>query len=430
MSKLDSDHSAVLSNQAEATRPHVLFSLHGAAAAWAAVQAVGLAAVLVVSRLLGPQEYGRLGIALSLSVYAFFICQWGSDPLVTRNLVRASPADARRQIAAYIRQKQFLAFVLIGLALVLLLLLNAAADPLMIALGILYGVVQAFTMAPAFDARNRIGTYTSFAALRQVAYFLAVLTPYFAASLPRNALIVLAAGVCAVFVQLFLEWFWIRKNYGSLDWTGATPEGFKLWIESAPLAIALIAMQIPNYFGPLILEIFGRKESLGHLVLSNQLTIAAISFLGLIARNVHTRLSAINDPLGREFKNRVWVFTMSLTAAGIAAALVLSIASTWVVRAFPASYAPAAAIFSVDIWRIVGALASAVLGSALICQQRIQAYMICHILAFGVAIVLAVTLIAPYDARGVVAASAIGRAAFPVFAAIVLCLPSARKTEA
>jgi len=396
-----------------------LLNLRGAAAAWLAVQVLGLAVVLMVSRWLGPAEYGRLGLALVFGTYACYLSQWGIDPLLTRMLVRDSPDAARLHLAAFLRQKQFSGLLLLVLGGILAALWRVPDERALICLGVLGGLILSFTVAPAFDARSRIGAYLSFALARQSAYLLAVLALWLWGRAFFAAPAVLLASAAGLSLQILLEWRWVRGNYGALRWEGAFHAGWELWRAGAPMAIAFAAMQALTLCGPPLVDALGSAADLGLLVVSNQLAMVAVSFLGLLTRLAHARLAAIPDTGGAFFRRRVWLATLGFTVAGAAVALPLALCATWLVPLlFGPKFAGAAPIFAVDAWRAVGVLASAVLGSALICQHRVRAYAVCHVLSLLVGAGVAVLGIPAYGAIAAAAAVAIGRAAFAVFAGV------------
>jgi len=397
----------------------MLLALRGAAAGWLAIQLVGLAAVLLVSRWLGPAEYGRLGLALAFGTYACYLSQWGIDPLLTRMLVRDPPEAARLHLAAFARQKQCSGVLLLLLGGVLALFWRVPEERALIFLGVLGGLILSFTVAPAFDARTRIGTYLLFSVVRQLSYLMAVLSLWFFARGYLGALAVLIASAASCALQVCLEWRWVRRHYGVLQWNPASEAGWELLRQGTPMAVAFAAMQALTLCGPPLLETLGGARELGLLVASNQLAIVTVSFLGLLSRLAHARLAAIQDTGGAFFRRRAWLVTLGFTVAGAGVALAGMLCADWLVPLlFGREFAPAAPIFAVDVWRCVGVLASAVLGSALICQQRVRAYAVCHVLAMAVGLAVAWHFIPAYGAVAAAAAVAVGRAAFAVFAAV------------
>jgi O-antigen/teichoic acid export membrane protein len=333
-------------------------------------------------------------------------------------LVRDSPEAARLHLAAFARQKQFSSLVLLLLGGSLALCWRAPDERALIFLGVLGGLVLSFSVAPAFDARTRIGTYMFFSVLRQTGYLAAVLALWFFARGCFSALVVLIAAAGSFTLQVFLEWRWVRRNYGGLQWQGAGAAGWELLRQGTPMAVAFAAMQALTLCGPPLLETLGGAEELGLLVASNQLAMAAVSFLGLLSRLAHARLAAIPDTGGAYFRSRAWLVTLGFTVAGAGVALPLMLCSDWLVPLlFGRKFAPAAAIFAVDVWRCVGVLAGAVLGSALICQHRVRAYAVCQVLALFVGLAVAWRFIPAHGAVAAAAAVAVGRAAFALCAA-------------
>ena len=397
----------------------MLPALRGAAAAWLAIQLLGLAAVLLLSRWLGPAEYGRLGLALVFGTYACYLSQWGIDPLLSRMLVRDQPEAARLHLAAFARQKQFSCVVLLLLGGVLALCWGEARA--LIFVGVLGGLILSFSVAPAFDARTRIGTYLFISALRQFSYLAAILALWFLAQGFFSALAVLIAIAASFALQVLLEWRWVRRQYGALQWRGASAAGWELLRQGTPMAVAFAAMQALTLCGPPLLETFspGGTAELGLLVASNQLAMVAVSFLGLLSRLAHVRLAAIQDSGGAFFRRRAWLATLGFAVAGAGVALPAMLCSDWLVPLlFGRKFASAAPIFAVDVWRCVGALAGAILGSALICQHRVRAYAVCHLLALAAGLAVAWRFIPGHGAVAAAAAVAVGRAAFAIFAGV------------
>lgn len=409
-----------------------LSSLSGAALWWFAAQALSFASVVVVSRALGPEGFGRMGLAMTIGTYLCFVNQWGIDMLLARMLVRDGPPHAGRHLAAFLRQKQVSGAILLACAAVACALGFAGDDRALIFVGSVGGLTLSFTVPSAFDAQRRQGTYLAFAATRQF-FFVLLAAALWKWSGPGSALPfwVLLADAASVLLQIALEWSWVQRTYGALNWENASAESRDLWLSAIPTALAFAALQALTLSGPALITALGNKEELGALVASNQLATVAAGLAGLLARAVHVRLAAIPDINSAQFHRRVWLTALGMTLIGLAAALPLMLLSDWAVYlVFGSRYSAADPIFAVDIWRIVGMLASAVFGSALICRQRMRAYAACHVLAMAVGLAIAVLYVPARGAIAAVAAIAIGRAAFAIFAAIVLCLPHDKKAGA
>jgi len=409
-----------------------LSSLSGAAVWWIAAQGLGFLSVVIVSRALGPEGYGRLGLAMAIGTYLCFINQWGIDVLLARMLVRDGPANAGRHLAAFLRQKQVSGAILFAAVAAACASGIAGRESGLVFVGAISGLSLSLTVPAAFDAQRRQGTYLAFASARQLFFVLAtfVLWKSGSAALPL-VLGILIADATSVILQIALEWGWIRKTFGPLQWNNASAEARELWRSAIPTALAYTSLQALTLSGPVLIEMFGDKHELGALVASNQLATVAASLAGLLTRAVHVRLAAIPDAHGALFRRRVWLSTLGMTGLGVAAAIPFLFVSDWSVQlVFGQRFNAAAPLLSIDVWRVAGMLASAVLGSALICQQRVRAYAACHVLAMIAGLAVAIVYVPTRGAIAAVAGVAIGRAAFAIFAAIVLCLSSARKTEA
>jgi O-antigen/teichoic acid export membrane protein len=400
----------------------------GSAAAGAGllvVQVAGLLSMRTVARALGPQDYGHYGLALVFSIYAYQLVQWGLDPLLTRMLTQAGPAQARRHLAAFVRQKQLAGAAVLALGVVAAALSSASDGRVLIYLGILDGVALGMSAPCAFDARGRTPLYFWLAAVRQCCFLAAVLSLVtFAAGWVSTATVLILHVAC-ILIQIALEWTWVRREYGALEWSGAGTGARELWGAALPMAIAAGSLQVLNAIGPPALKFTGIEDELGYLVLSNQLMVAMMAFLTIPSRMVHARLAALS-PAEPSFRRRVWLTTAIFTAIGVLIAVAVSASSYWIVLLLIGKqYVSAAPLLAVDAWRAVGIMAGAVLGSALICQHRKRAYAACYFLALAAAVALALTLIPRYGAVGAVAAVAVGRMAFAVFAGMVLLSSSA-----
>jgi O-antigen/teichoic acid export membrane protein len=393
-------------------------------------QLLSFGSTLIVSRTLGPDAYGRFGLALVFSIYAFSFIQWGLDPLLARKLTRASASDARRELGIFFRQRQLFAAITILAGIPIALFWQVSSERMLIYLGLADGVILAFTAAPAFDARGGLSAYFALGAVRQainlaLAGAIVLFAPAF-----ETPFIFLALHAISIVPQLLLEWNWLRRNYGAPDWTHATSGAWALAREAAPMAVAAVALQVLCVTGPPALEFFGQREAIGALVVSNLIATALSSFASIPGRMVHVKLSEITDPYSPEFRKSLMIWSLGATGAGIIIALVLAAGSDVIVHLFfGAKFAAAGPLFAIDVFRIVGVLTSAVLGSALICRQRKTAFAVCHVLAMIVTIAIAGLGIPKYGASAAAASVVAGRGAFALFAGIVLCLAQDRKTS-
>ncbi|MFH0940072.1 MAG: glycosyltransferase [Planctomycetota bacterium] len=382
-----------------------------------------LASARIVSNALGDVGYGRFGLAMVFSIYAYQFAQWGLDPLLTRLLVRAKSEQAGAHLASFLRQRQLAAVVVLLVGIGVAASWSVADERQLVYLGLVDGLALALSIPAAFDARGRITLYFGLIAVRQISYLILLILLVSLWPTSVTPLLVLMVHAACILLQVSLEWVWVRRTYGALHWSGALAGAWSLCRLALPLALAAGALQVLCVLGPPSLVATGLEVELGFLVVSNQLVTALSGFMSVPARITHARLSALS-PISRNFRRAVWLTAATLAAGGILISGLLSLFAPQVVwLLFGQQFLPAAPIFQVDAWRAVGVLASAVLGSALICQQRLRIYAGCHILALLVGVSIAILFVPTYGAIAAVGAVAVGRAAFAVFAGLAFLMP-------
>jgi hypothetical protein len=384
---------------------------------------LNLGALLYLWHALDAGSYGEVGLALLVSVQACAFLQWGINPLLTRDLVRSSPDDARRLLGASLRQKQLAALFVLAGGLTLAAMPSVPGGPLLIYLGLVDGAILGFTSPPAFDSRGRMATYLAIAHLRPATYLAGLVSLHSLAPdlfVPRAIVLVHAASFVP---PILLEWRWIRKHWGPPDTAEAGSGGLRLWTLAAPIAVGEMALQAGNAFSPWAAQLLGQpREVVGHLAASNQLAVAMASLAVVPAAVIHAQLSADRSPGTQAFSRRVLVITLALLAVGIVvAALAMGVASFASPR-LPGKHSDALALFRIDAWRFVATLGSAAITSALICRHRVRTYAACQVAGLAMASVAALILVPAIGAPGAAGSLLIGRVAFVVtgLAAVML----------
>lgn len=281
------------------------------------VQLLSFGSMWLVSRALGPDSYGRLGLALTAGVYAYQLVQAGLDAFQTRLLAQSTPEDARRILGGTFRQKQWAALLALIAGAILAVLWNRPEERTLIFIGVLDGVALAFSLSSAFDARGATATYFGFAVARQAIYLVAVALLIFVAPHWLSVQNVLILHLAAILPQLWLERRWIRSQYGPPDYSDSRSKGGEQVRAAIPLSIGSAAWQLAVVIGPPALEFTGHTNEMGWLVLSNQLAMAASSLSILYARFAMVKLSQIADPFGAEFRS-AWL-TQTLQFSAVAA---------------------------------------------------------------------------------------------------------------
>lgn len=405
-------------------------SLVYSAAGLIGVQLLSFASMWVVSRSLGPDAYGRLGLALIAGVYAYQVVQAGLDAFQTRLLAQADAAEARKILGGTFRQKQYAALLVLIAGGIIALLWNRPEERSLIFLGIIDGAILALTMPGAFDARGRTATYFAYAAVRQAFYLVNVVL--LANAVPGGFTLqnVMLLHLAAIIPQLYLERMWIRKHFGAPDYSEGSLRSMEQVRAAVPLSIGSAAWQCSMVIGPPILEFTGHSKEMGYLVLSNQFAMAAHSVSLLSARTAMARLAKIPDAFGSAFRKE-WIYqTVFFIVASTAVALVGSMAGLLIIdRVWGAAFDPTLDLFRVDIWRIVGAFAGGVTSAALTCQSRLKTLAACHVLSFVGAVVLGFALVPKYGALGAVWAVVSARTLFFILSSICLLIPASAPRE-
>ncbi len=374
----------------------------------------------ILTRALGPGDYGRLGLALVFSIYSFQLVQFGIDPLLTRMLARDNAESASRRLAACLSLKFGSAAGVLLLAAAALLLRPDVEDRLLLFLGVLDGIVLAFSVPAAFDARQRTPLYFLFAAVRQFLYVCGALLFSSLLQAWMSPALVLVVHLLCIAAQVALEWRWALREYGRLDWHYAGRTAWSLWREAWPLALSAGAWQVACAIGPPLLKWHGLTGELGLLYASNQLAMVLYSLTIIPGRMVQAQLARV-DPASGVFRKTVWTYALLFTLAGVAAAVACDFAAPWLVPFICGSgFSGAVSIFVVDAWRVVGFFAGTVFIAALVCEDRLWARGVCEVIALIVTAAVAVFALPRYGAVAAAGAVAAGRAAFAVSAAILL----------
>lgn len=386
-----------------------------------AAQALAFAAVYILARGLGPIDYGRVGLAMVFSIYGYQFVQFGIDPLLTRMLVRDAPERAASRLAGWLRQKQcaaVLALLIAGVSLAT----SGHEDRLLLFLGVLDGVVLALSVPGAFDARSKTPLYFAFLTLRQAGYAGTALLLTVAFKPLLNPVNVVLVHLACLLTQISVEWFWVRRSFGALDWRGSLSEGVALWRMALPLAISAGAWHISGSIGPPALEWAGQKSELGPLVLSNQISMFLFSLTIIPTRIIQARLAHV-DHTSAEFRRIVWRYFLLFAVAGVAAAIACDLLAPFIVPlVFSQKYQATVPLLQMDAWRVAGSAGGAAFIAAFVCEDRLWLRAGCEVLAFAATIAVVVIFIPAHGAAAAAAAVPVGRIVFTVLAATAFFL--------
>jgi len=383
-------------------------------------QVLAFCSARLVSNALGSEQYGRFGLALVFGVYSSQFIQWGLDPLVSRELARAGPEDSAEILAASLRQKQLASVFALLAGIAAALLWQHTDERLIVLLGVVDGIILSYTMPSAFDVRGRTPLYFLFTSGRQALYLISILVLLYVFSVRATPGLFLVLHACAIVPQIAAEWLWIRRSFGALNMKNAFAKGRQLWLDAAPIAIALCAWQVSIFLGPPMMEFFGRTSQLGELVVSNQLALAIFS-LGLVpGRMIQVWLAALT-PGSAQFRRAMLRYMLVFALAGAVMAFIADHFSEKIVTLFfGEQFRAAAPLFAIDVWRIVGAFSGLVLSGALICENRLRAYGACQVAALAAAIAVAVFAVPRFGAAGAVLAVVMSQCVFSSLALLLL----------
>jgi len=370
---------------------------------------LNLAAMLYVSRALGAEEYGRLGLALFFSVQAFQFLQWGLQSIVARELVRDPPA-APRMLAAVLRQRTVTAAIVIAAGVLLAAAWGGAEGWLLVWIGIVDGVLLGYTLPAAFDAKFRPGTYALVAHLRPLGLLAGAAALHGLAPEWFGARSVLVIHAAALALSVLVEWALIVRMHGRPRAGGTRGEATRLWREGAPLAAGDLAGSLLGYATIPVVAALGHAAETGHLSLSNQLAVSLTSLAGAPAQALHAHLSSRPDPWSAASRREVLTLTAALVAASVAACTVIAlVAPALVSKVFGAEFAPSGRLLQVDAWRLVAVLGGAALASGLTCRGRPGLVAASQALGLVVTLIVAVAAVPGNGALAAVAASSAGR---------------------
>lgn len=377
------------------------------------------------SDILGEIQYGRFGLAMSVSAYASQFIQWGLDQYLTVRFVRGSVDESRRLYGVLLRQKQIAALLVLAAGALASMLWATREDRDIIFLGAVDGVAIGFLMPSLFDASAKTALFQFYAFLRHAAYVGAMIALASFAISRYSPLAVLGLHAFGIMFEVVLEQLWIQKNYGPPVWPVPARETLPLWRDAAPMALAVLAQQALYYLGVPAMRFFDKQQSMGALYLSNQFTFAAASFITAPAALVHARLAGMSEATaaGRAaFRKKVWLATLAFAAAGIVYTFAFDIAGRFLAAQFFEKLTAVPEIISVDAWRLVPIFASVPLASALICRGHLRAFAIANIMGLLAGVAIAVVFIPRYDALGAAGAIAGGRFVYAAACAFFVVL--------
>lgn len=392
------------------------------------VQLLSFGSMWLVSRALGPDAYGRLGLALIAGVYAYQVVQAGLDAFQTRLLAQAVPDESRRILGGTLRQKQWAALFALAAGAVLAMLWKIPDERALIFIGVLDGVALAFTLPSAFDARGATATYFGFAVARQAIYLAGVAVLILLAPQLLSVQNVLILHLAAILPQLWLERRWIRTHYGAPDFSESGKRSAEQFRAAIPLSVGSAAWQLAMVIGPPILEFTGHRTDMGFLVLSNQLAMAAHSLSLLFSRIAMAKLAQIADPFSAAFRTAWMLETLRFSALAVAlAACGAFIGPYFIERIWGTAFAAAGALFAIDVWRIVGAFGGGVTSAALVSQSRLSTLAFCHVVSLASGVALALIFVPVHGARAAVWAVVAARGGFLLLSTLSLLVRPTQK---
>lgn len=181
------------------TTRHAPASVGGRAVAYGlavAVQGTALLLILpITTRLLGPEEYGRIAIALAVTQVGTVVATAGLPLAVTRAWFRTP--DGPHQARATLGLLATVSALLVALALVLGLALGYTQDPLFVATAMaLLGISLTSGGQGAFRAEGRVGRFILAALGMSVAAHLAGIAAVLTASRTSTVYMTAFASVC------------------------------------------------------------------------------------------------------------------------------------------------------------------------------------------------------------------------------------------
>lgn len=327
---------------------------------------VSFFAGVVTARVLGPEYYGVVGVALAVMLYLAIVNEWGLELMGAKEL--ASGGEAARQAAPQVHLGRFLLSVILAaaVAVVALPLLPNPDGKVLAAYGL--------TLLPVGANPRWI-----FFGLQRTA----------AVSLTRLLSELIKLGLIVAFIRGPDDILWVPLAQAIGDGTGALfllsrlPRlGFRLSLHFSPaVVLPVLRRSFPLMAAPLLslvtynadvimLRALRSKEEAGFYLAAYMLisylgvigTVARYSLVPALAARVGDR--AAEGRLLSAFLLRTTVISLPVAIGG------MLVASQIIGLAFGDDYAPAAAPLRLLVWSVIPLLSTSVLEAWLIAHGR------------------------------------------------------------
>jgi O-antigen/teichoic acid export membrane protein len=284
-------------------------------------QACGLIGVLLLTRALGPEQFGIYTFSMTLYGYLALAAAAGMGPVVIREVTRR-PHDLRAITAAYIAVS-LSASVLIT-AVTWLGVYMAAPSPderFLLACIVLANLANCVQLLPFLDAHHRQSLLAMVTSVVDIGWLSAMLACFATGSLTLRLasvliavrIIALAAGSLAVY-RLVIAPIDVRVRWREVS---------GLLASSWSLLITQLAATIPLTSGVLLVRWFHGEAAAGIMGLA---TLVLQTFLQLTVVAIRIVYPHITGPHGNEptFRRKLWIFFLGYQFV-LFAAIVLAV---------------------------------------------------------------------------------------------------------
>lgn len=331
-------------------------------------------ALILLTRSLGPDGFGRVSFALTVQSYLLYVGGLGAGAILIREVARR-PADAERLTGAYLALVSLASALVAGLHIAVVLLLPLAAEERGLHLALALGTGPlALALVSLFDAFHRQTLSAAVIAAGEILGLLAliVLDRFDGLGLPQVGAVYAGKWLVMTLGQLAVFGLFVRRLRWAIDQTTMAV----LVRAGLPVLVSSLVTMIPLTSGILFVRASHGEALAGVYGIATQFA-TGVYLLGVIGNRVLQ--PHISGPYGldRGFVRKLVAFELAfvvvLTATGWAAGL---IATRWLL---PADYAEVPAILTMLLAAVAAILVAGVAQSYLIRFHRERTMMLVNL---------------------------------------------------
>jgi PST family polysaccharide transporter len=366
----------------------------------AATFLVPLVTLPYLTRVLGPDGWGRLAFADSLGRSIAVLVEFGFQLSATRAIseVRGSAEERALRVSGILGGQALLALaVTVLMALVMLASGAARGRGAILWVALAQGCALAFSPIWYFQAMERARVMASLDIIAKALSALAILT---LVHHPGDEMKALAAVACAAALSAASGILLIRREtpFGRPTWRG----GVAMLREALALFVFRGAVNLYTGANALLLGLFVPPTVVGYFAGAEKLARAALAALTPLNQTAFPRIAhlARNNPAQAGRVARLSLRVM--LGVGVTTAIALWMGADWIVRTvLGRGFEPAAGILRILALLVPLVAASNVLGIQWMVPLRMERAFISIIVCAGLTnVVLALTLVRPWGAPG------------------------------